>query len=226
MGRLVRKGEILAQGTRVITEQVCNVEMSEEGGVQEAQDILQHSLDVPEDDWRHGKNWRQVVATVKGTLAAEFEAWVIGEEGKALNIGDEGTKLTEEQRLDYAMLIFIFKDIIAVNPTAPGVIKGMFHRIPFLDGVDTTPWQEYVRAGSPAEEEIKDKEIETMLKNKILEAGFGEWANNIVMVKKADGTPRFCIDFRRLNDISKRDAFALSRIDEVLDAVADTMYIQ
>ena len=76
-----------------------------------------------------------------------------------------------------------------------------------MDGVDTTPWQEYVRVGSPAEEEIKDKEIGTMLKNKILEAGFGEWANNIVMVKKADGTPRFCIDFRRLNDISKRDAF-------------------
>ena len=73
--------------------------------------------------------------------------------------------------------------------------------------------------GSPAEEEIKDKEIGTMLKNKILEAGFGEWANNIVMVKKADGTPRFCIDFRRLNDISRRDAFALSRIDEVLDTV-------
>lgn len=174
MGRLVRKGEILAQGTRLTTEQVCNVEVSEEGSMKEAQDILQHSLDVPEDDWRHGKNWRQVVAMVRDTMAAEFETWMPGEEGKALNIGDEGTKLTTEQRQDYAMLIFAFKDIIAVNPNAPGVIKGMFHRIPFLDGVDTTPWQKYVRVGSPAEEETKDNEIETMLKNKILEAGLGE----------------------------------------------------
>ena len=65
--------------------------------MQEAHDILPHSLDVPADDWRHGKNWRQVVATVKEEMAAEFETWMSGEEGKALNIGDEGTKLTKEQ---------------------------------------------------------------------------------------------------------------------------------
>ena len=48
---------------------------------------------------------------------------------------------------------------------------------------------------------LRGRRIETMLKNKILEAWFGEWANSIVMVKKADGTPRFRIDVRRLNDI-------------------------
>ena len=56
MGRLVRKGGILAHGTSVATEQVCNVEMSEGNHVQEAQDILRHSLDLPEDDWRHGND--------------------------------------------------------------------------------------------------------------------------------------------------------------------------
>ena len=144
-------------------------------------------------------NWREVVAAVAETQKEPFQAWMEGEEGNALNIGDEGTQLTEGQKKDYAMLIYAFKDIIAVNPKAPGVIKGMFHRVPFLDGVDTTPWQEYVRVGSPAKEEIKDKEIETILKNKNLQAGFGphfgEWASNNVigMVKKADGTPRFAL---------------------------------
>ena len=104
-------------------------------------------------------NWRGVVAAVAETQKEQFTAWTEGEEGTLLNIGDEGTQLTEEQRQDYVMLIYAFKDIIAVNPKAPGVIKGMRHRIPFLDGVDTTPWQEYARVGSPAEEEIKDREI-------------------------------------------------------------------
>ena len=219
MRRLVRKGEILAQGTRVATQQVCSVDMPDGEYVQEAHGMLQHSLDVPEDDWGHAMNWREVVAAVSETQKEPFKAWMEGEEGNALNIGDGGTQLAEGQKQDCAMLIYAFKDIIAVNPKAPGVIKGMFHRIPFLDGVDTTPWQEYVRVGSPAEEEIKDNKIETMLKNKILEAGCGEWVNDTVMVKKADVTPRCCIDFRRLNDISRRDAFALSRIDGVLDTV-------
>ena len=56
--------------------------MSEGGGVQEAQDILQHSPDVPADDWRHGKKWRRVVAIVKDEMAAEFGAWMSGEEAR------------------------------------------------------------------------------------------------------------------------------------------------
>ena len=200
---------------------MCSVEMpdGDHAIVQEAHDILQHSLDVPYDDCRHGKDWRQVVAAVSETPREEFTAWMEGVEGKALCIGDEGTQLAEEQTHDYTMLIYAFKGTIAVNPKAPGVIKGTFHRTPFLDGVGTTPWQEYMRVGSPAEEEITDKEIETMLKNTILEAGRGEWENNTVTAKKADGAPRCCTDFRRLNDISRRDAFALSRIGEVLDTV-------
>ena len=56
-----------------------------------------------------------------------------------MHIGDEGAQLTEEQKRDYGMLINAFRDIIAVNPKAPGATKGMFHGIPVLDGVDTMP---------------------------------------------------------------------------------------
>ena len=44
-----------------------------------------------------------------------------------------------------------------------------------------------------------------------------------MVVKKADGTPRFCVDFRRLNAISRRDAFPLARIDDVLDCVGGAL---
>ena len=162
---------------------------------------------------------REVLKAVEEEHTQEFEAWLGTTEGKTLHIGDKNAQLTARQRKDYQMLVWAFRDVIAENPKCPGAIKGVVHRINLRDDVDTTPWQEYVRVGTPAEEDAKDKECEMMLKNKIVEAGYGEFANNIVMVKKADGTPRFCVDFRRINEISKRDAFSLSRIDEVLDVV-------
>ena len=70
-----------------------------------------------------------MVATVKDEMSAEFEAWMSGEEGKALNIGDGGTKLTKEQRLDYARLTFAFKDnvIIAVHQVSSKACFAGYH---------------------------------------------------------------------------------------------------
>ena len=214
MPRLVRKGEVIARGKRVAAEEVMFV--SKEAQTKD----LVTGFDVPEGDWRHGMTARQLVDVVLTDPCRKpaFEAWKEQEAGN-LHVGDEGAALTQSQKQDYEVLAFIFKDVIAENPKAPGQVKGIVHRIDFDESKDTTPWQEYIRTGSPAEEALKEQEEEEMLRNGIVEPGFGPFANNIVMVKKQDGTPRFCIDFRRLNDISRRDAFPLARIDDVLDCV-------
>ena len=43
---------------------------------------------------------------MRGTQEAGFKAWISGEEGTALDIGDVGITFTEEKMLDYAMLTF------------------------------------------------------------------------------------------------------------------------
>ena len=45
------------------------------------------------------------------------------------------------------------------------------------------------------------------------------WASNVVLVRKEDSSLRFCIDYRRLNSRTVRNAHSLPRIDETLDAL-------
>ena len=64
-----------------------------------------------------------------------------------------------------------------------------------------------------------------MLSNGIIEPSTSEWSSPIVLVKKTDGTLRFCIDFRRLNSISEADAYPMPRIDNLIDCLGQAKYI-
>ena len=62
--------------------------------------------------------------------------------------------------------------------------------------------------------------------NKLLAANFireiyyPEWLANIVMVKKANGKWRMCVDFTDLNNACAKDSFPLPRIDQLVDSTA------
>ena len=77
------------------------------------------------------------------------------------------------------------------------------------------------RSFAPERQEAIKQEVE-----KLLEAGFieeiqyPEWLANPVMVKKANGKWRMCIDFTDLNDACPKDCYPLPRIDTLIDATA------
>ena len=50
------------------------------------------------------------------------------------------------------------------------------------------------------------------------------WASPIVLVAKTDRSTRFCVDYHRLNSITKLDVFPLPRIDDSLDLLSGTRY--
>ena len=61
--------------------------------------------------------------------------------------------------------------------------------------------------------------MEEMLERGVVEASTSPWASPVVLVKKKDGSTRFCIDYRRLNDVTRKDAYPLPRIDATLDTL-------
>ena len=73
-------------------------------------------------------------------------------------------------------------------------------------------------------QEIVKEELKKMLDQNLIRPSDSPWASPIVLVTKKDGTTRFCIDYRKLNEVTRKDAFPLPRIDESLDTLAGAKY--
>lgn len=77
---------------------------------------------------------------------------------------------------------------------------------------------------SPKQKEIVDTELKKMLEQNIIEPSNSPWSAPVVLVTKSDGSTRFCIDFRKLNSITKKDAYPLNRIDDALEALSGAQW--
>ena len=63
-----------------------------------------------------------------------------------------------------------------------------------------------------------------MLELGVIEPANGPWSSPMVLIKKKDGSVRFCVDYRRLNDVTVKDVYPLPRIDDVLDRLGGAKF--
>jgi hypothetical protein len=87
---------------------------------------------------------------------------------------------------------------------------------------DAVPIMLRRRRHAVKENEAIDDNLDEILKDGVVEEGSGAWGFPVVLVKKKDGTVRFCIDYRALNAVTMKDVYPLPRVDETLEAVFDS----
>ena len=75
-----------------------------------------------------------------------------------------------------------------------------------------------------SQKSIITKHVKDMLDKKVIEKSSSPWSSPVVLVGKKDGTIRFCIDYRKLNKVTKKDTYPLPRIDETLEILGKAKF--
>uniref|UniRef100_A0A8C5PGQ0 Gag-pol polyprotein n=1 Tax=Leptobrachium leishanense TaxID=445787 RepID=A0A8C5PGQ0_9ANUR len=116
----------------------------------------------------------------------------------------------------------VLQDRQEVFSALPGYTRQALHKV-------ETPGQRPLRQPAyrlpKAVREPMLAEIREMLELGVIEPSAGPWTSPVVLVPKTDGTTRFCIDYRRLNDCTITDAYPMPRVDELLDQISQRHYL-
>ena len=88
-----------------------------------------------------------------------------------------------------------------------------------IDTGQHPPIRQALRRHPPPHLQAIREQTELMMKQKIIEPSVSGWTSNVVLVRKKDDTLRFCVYYRRLNEISQKKAYPLPRIDSCIDAM-------
>jgi hypothetical protein len=72
--------------------------------------------------------------------------------------------------------------------------------------------------------EMVEEEMKKMMDAGVIRPSKSPWASPVVIVRKKDGSCRFCIDFRRVNEVTVKDAYPLPRVEDSLDVLQGSAY--
>ena len=114
-----------------------------------------------------------------------------------------------------------YADIFAVNSAEIGRMDLVYHQI---NTGDSNPVKQQAQRIPFALRPKVEQMINEMLEQGVIEESSSPWASPIVLVSKPDGSTRFCVDYRRLNAVTKTDEFPLPRVDDCLDMLSGMKY--
>ena len=116
--------------------------------------------------------------------------------------------ITQAQEDEFPALLSHYSDIMADSPNKLGRTGVLQHHI--ATGSAAPIRQQARRVPLPRRETVH-KLLQDMLSRDIISPSKSPWASPIVLVGKKDESTRFCVDYRKLNEVTRMDAYTLPR---------------
>ncbi|MCG8110256.1 MAG: reverse transcriptase family protein, partial [Candidatus Thiodiazotropha taylori] len=133
----------------------------------------------------------------------------------------EGTNITPDQKERVTEFLLKWRSIFSKGITDLGNCDIVKHEIKLSDEV---PFKEPHRRIPPAIFHEVREHLKEMIEAGAIRPSTSPYSSNVVIVRKKDGTIRFCVDFRKLNNRTIKDAYAIPRVEETLHLLAGTKY--
>ncbi|KAI2645271.1 Retrovirus-related Pol polyprotein [Labeo rohita] len=127
--------------------------------------------------------------------------------------------LTEVQNKDLTQLLMEFPGLFSDVPTRTHLMQ---HDV---DVGDAQPIRQRFYRAPVSKRKALESEIQYMLENGIAVPSCSSWASPCLLVRKLDSIYRFCTDYRKLNAITKPDAFPLPRVKDCVDQVGTAKFV-
>ena len=131
------------------------------------------------------------------------------------------TSINNNEKDKLHSLLTKYSDIFITNPKNPPMAKLVSH---VIETGNSQPVRDKMRRFPPSWIEEIDKQIEEMLKNGICRKSNSPWSSQVLLVRKKDGTMRFVIDYRKLNDSTKRDEYPMPNVKDLIDDLKDSQF--
>ena len=131
------------------------------------------------------------------------------------------SSLSDDQRKAVCQLLSKHHSVFALDPSGFGRTDVIQHAIP--TGSARSIRQSHRRV-SPHLADTVRQELHRMVSADVIRPSASAWASPVVLVKKKDGGVRFCIDYRKVNAVTVKDAFPIPRIDDTLDRLVGAEY--
>ena len=176
----------------------------------------------------------------KNTIAAMYEPVEIGKHEQVNSISTDPTKndetynhveeliresssnLNQSQVESLRSLLYGYKDQFSKSSHDLGCTNLVEHTIKTLPDCKPVKLRPY--RIPLAKREFAENEIQAMAEKGLIEPSHSAWSAPAVLVPKRDGTTRFCIDYRRLNQLTIPDSHPLPRIDDTLEALGGSCW--
>lgn len=94
-----------------------------------------------------------------------------------------------------------------------------------IDTGTTEPIKQRYYPVSPTKQAAINEELDNMLRLGVVEPSTSAYSSPILLITKKDGTRRFCVDFRKINKVTKRDAYPIPYVSAILDRLRDCKYL-